>query len=254
MARISRRRFLALAGATILGLATHGSIGAYTIEVERIHLGLGRKILFAPDIHTHGGDRDELVQLASRERPDIIILGGDLWDRLTPSLTVVEGLVAALKQQAGALVYTPGNHEHWIDSRGTISLREALQTLESLGVETLLDDKTTVKGLLVAALDWRDNPANYREPAHRIGEADITVAHSPDAFPHLHPRQHLLLAGHTHGGQLCLPRGRPIKTNSIYGYTWGVYKTPERTMLLSRGAGEMIPPRIYCSRHVYILT
>ncbi len=254
MARVSRRRFLALAGAAILGLATHGSIGAYTIEVERIHIGLGRKVLFAPDIHTHGGDRGELVQLASRERPDIIILGGDLWDRLTPSLTVVESLLATLKQQTGALVYTPGNHEHWTDSRGTISLAEGLHALESIGVTPLIDDKTTVRGLLIAALDWRVNPSHYQEPAQRIGEADIIVAHSPDAFPHLHTRQRLLLAGHTHGGQICLPGKRPFRTNSVYGYTWGVYKLPGKMMLLSRGVGEMIPPRIYCSRHVYILT
>ncbi len=254
MIRINRRNFLKVMAASLLLYNIVGSVRSYSVEVVRLNLGVGRRILFLPDIHAHGGDRSEVIRLAGSIKPDIVILGGDMWDRLTRSWGYIEELVRGLRRSSSHVVAVLGNHEYNADSTGRIRLGEALTTLENLGIAVLRDDKVDLAGLTMAGLDWRSNPRRYDEAARRLGRADIVVSHSPDAFPHLAQGQPLLLAGHTHGGQICLPGGRSLWTNSAYGYTHGVYRVRGRIMVLSRGVGEMVPPRLYCGRQAHLIS
>jgi len=86
-------------------------------------------------------------------------------------------------------------------------------------------------------------------------EADTVLVHSPDTFHYTPPDSSVLvLAGHTHGGQVCLPPGAiPVTTNNLYGYAWGLYRRGRAKIYVSRGVGEMIPPRLDCGRQAIII-
>ena len=253
--RLSRRNFLfALAIATIVYSIPGGIIGYRRLELTRFKLGLGTKLLYLPDIHIHEvGERDYVVELVEDIDPDITALGGDLWDSRLETLEAPLKLVDTLKKKTKHLVLVLGNHEHWAHQDRVVDLREALRELEDRGVVVLVDDRIHLGGLVLGGIDWRENPKYYRDVVAEIGGTDILLSHSPDVFPYLARRQSVLLAGHTYGGQICLPGSIALITNSYYGYKWGLYRDGDKTMYVARGLGEKTPPRIYCSREALLV-
>ena len=82
----------------------------------------------------------------------------------------------------------------------------------------------------------------------------LLLVHRPEVFPqaarHGFP---LVLAGHTHGGQMALPTPRrQINLASLVtGYTRGLYRLGNSTLYVSRGVGVGGPPlRINCRREI----
>ncbi len=253
MPRISRRRFIALASLAAAIYMVPGSVKAYNVELSRYGMGLGVRILHVADLHLHAGDRLEHLRLVETVRPDLLVLGGDTWDMATRDKRRLEEWVSLAVSASRRAIAVLGNHEYNADSRGRLRLSEGLRLLERYGVIVLRDDATRVLGLEVAGLDWRWNPEEYSEAAGSIEgmeSVDLVVAHSPDVLPHLPGGRGLVLAGHTHGGQMCLPGGRGVVTNSVYGFKSGVYSMHGWTMIVSRGAGELVPPRVYCRREL----
>ena len=247
--RIGRRGFLKLASASLAAYALAGVGLAWGRRVTRIDLGIGVRILFAPDTHIHGLDAG-LVEEVNLLEPDLVLLGGDIYDRWSNVREVAETLKGIKAPKVGVL----GNHEHWADTRyGKIPLEKGLAMLREAGVNIVFDSVIEVSGVRVAGIDWRDDPGDY--DGIRLGKADILMAHSPDVFPHVEPSYRIVLAGHTHGGQLCLPGPRPVITNSVYGFKAGFYRRPDGVvMYVSRGAGHIIPLRLYCSRELVLIT
>lgn len=229
-----RRVFLG----SVVGVGLLGAVGAASVGVElrRLDLGLGRRVVFVSDLHIHGVSGLELPEY------DVLLIGGDIYDRNTPGAWAV---VEALAPLRGPKIAVLGNHEYW--DRRRVPLGEGLRALEEAGVHVLRDDWVQVGPLRVHGLDWRDDPRTY--PAVR--DADVVLVHSPDAFQQAVGG--LYLAGHTHGGQFCLPGGVPLITNSYYGYTQGIYRRGEAVMYVSRGVGEMLP-RLWCNREVVLIT
>ena len=78
----------------------------------------------------------------------------------------------------------------------------------------------------------------------------MVVSHNPDFAEKLRDeRVGLVLSGHTHGGQLCVPGfGAPI-VPSRYGqkYLHGLVAAPATTVYISRGLGTVTPPMRYNS-------
>jgi hypothetical protein len=252
--KISRRRLIALAGITLLAYTLPGLRSGREVVVTKIPVGLGRRVLFLSDVHLHRrGERDYVVKAVEDVRGDIVVLGGDLWDSKTKNFDVVAEFVEALRRLAGAVILVPGNHEYWADKDGVVSLDDAIKRLEYRGVIVLRDEAIEARGLRIGGFDWHDNPRDYGAAAKRVGAIELAVSHSPDVFPHLTSSQRFLAAGHTHGGQVCLPGGYGVVTNSVYGYKWGFYREKDKEMYVSRGLGEKYPPRIYCAREVVVM-
>ncbi len=81
------------------------------------------------------------------------------------------------------------------------------------------------------------------------GPLRIALAHSPDQLGWA--RAHgvdLLLAGHTHGGQIRVPLLGPILSATRLGaaYSSGVFHAPPTVMHVTRGVSAQIPVRIHC--------
>ncbi len=233
-----------------------GLASSEKIVVTRLHAGIGARILFLTDIHYHGGSSKIRVirMLLEEARPDIVLIGGDTIDEFTVKPDSVSRLLEVVSSSCRACYAVTGNHEHACIRMGRTTWRRLLAAFESSGCPMLLDEEVEeLGGVRLAGLLWRDDPRDYSTPISRM-DADIIVSHSPDAFKHVDPSDRIImLSGHTHGGQICLPGGRAIYTNSRYGYRSGLYRRGLSTLYVSRGVGEMMPPRLYCWREVVVL-
>jgi predicted MPP superfamily phosphohydrolase len=98
-----------------------------------------------------------------------------------------------------------------------------------------------------------DQPPREALPAGRLR---VGLAHTPDRFPWARrQRLDLLLAGHTHGGQIRLPGIGPLVAPSWYGSRWasGVFHWAPTVMHVSRGLSGVHPVRLRCSPEVSLL-
>jgi predicted MPP superfamily phosphohydrolase len=86
---------------------------------------------------------------------------------------------------------------------------------------------------------------------------DVILALYPEVFDHIDPeRRCVVLAGHLHGGQICLPRpgGRLRLSQRGRRYTEGVYRRGRVTMHVSRGTGTtFVPFRVLARPEVTML-
>jgi predicted MPP superfamily phosphohydrolase len=88
-------------------------------------------------------------------------------------------------------------------------------------------------------------------------ELRILLAHTPDRYPWARQQRFdLMLAGHTHGGQVQLPLIGPVVSPSIFGtqYASGVFDEPPTVMHVSRGVSGEHPLRWNCPPELAQLT
>jgi predicted MPP superfamily phosphohydrolase len=83
------------------------------------------------------------------------------------------------------------------------------------------------------------------------------LAHSPDQFGWAQANEvDLMLAGHNHGGQVCLPLLGPIVAPSLHGvrYGSGTFRAGNTVMHVSRGTSSLTPLRWNCPPEIAVLT
>lgn len=78
----------------------------------------------------------------------------------------------------------------------------------------------------------------------------ILLAHSPDVIYKVKGRASLILAGHTHGGQIRLPLIGPLWVPATRKYAYGFFNEGKTMMYVSRGLGEILPIRFNCPPEV----
>jgi predicted MPP superfamily phosphohydrolase len=164
----------------------------------------------------HFGMNPEFVgRLIERVRPlhyDLCVLTGD-YRALTSG--PYDAALFELKQLRphlkGAVYAVLGNHD-------TIRMVPAM---EAMGYSVLLNERVKVQRegetIYLAGIDDAHfyRLENYHHAAHDIptDAVSILLSHTPEAYRHAaHAGFDLMLCGHTHGGQICLPGGRPIVT------------------------------------------
>jgi predicted MPP superfamily phosphohydrolase len=157
-----------------------------------------------------------------RERPDVILLPGDIHhgsrESLERTLPELRALLSQLRAPGG-VYFVLG------DSEG---LRKARRELAGTGVRLLHDQvaRTRVRGrdITIGGIQrtWRSAPARgviaRLERAPGEGDVRILLAHRPDAGLLLRrgTRVDLTVAGHTHGGQVALPLlGPPVLSTGV---------------------------------------
>ncbi|MGD0533342.1 MAG: hypothetical protein ABSA62_14025 [Methyloceanibacter sp.] len=83
----------------------------------------------------------------------------------------------------------------------------------------------------------------------RYDEFSILISHTPEVYRHAaHADFNLLLSGHTHGGQICLPGGIPITLHSVLPRSMGSGAWKYHDIgYTSVGAGSsVVPVRFNC--------
>lgn len=206
------------------------------------------------DLHVAGPDMPperlaRIVEQVNALAPDIVMIAGDLVSD-KPFATRrydADAAVAPLRQlraPLGALAVL-GNHDHW---RNTAAFRRAVP---ATGV-TLLTNQAVRRGpLTIGGID--DEITRHADVAKTMRAMDalpgpgLVLSHSPDIVPLLPARIPLVLAGHTHCGQIRLPLIGRISTASRYGerYACGRIEEAGRTILVTAGLGTSIVPLRY---------
>jgi predicted MPP superfamily phosphohydrolase len=184
--------------------------------------------------------------LANRLKPDAVLIAGDFISEkrlATAHYPFREGVapLADLRSRFGTFAVL-GNHDHWA---GAMVARAALR---DAGVH-LLDNAAARAGpLVIGGLDdaftgHADLDATLRAMA-RLGGEPVLLSHSPDPFPRVPASVPLMLAGHTHCGQIRLPLVGAISYMSEFGdrYACGVVREAGKTLVVSAGLGTSILP------------
>lgn len=202
---------------------------------------------------------ERIVDRIDALRPDIVFIAGDFIYGHAPGSAARLGEpmvvpLARLRPRLG-VVAALGNHDHWT---GVNAVRDQLQRA---GV-TVVDNGAIRRGPLAIGVvgdDFTgraDIPATHRA-MRRLAGARLMLSHSPDIAPALPADVSLLLAGHTHCGQVLLPLLGPISEVSRYGarYRCGVARAPGRDVVVTAGLGTSGGPfRLGAPPDLWLLT
>ncbi|MFL6591587.1 MAG: metallophosphoesterase [Luteimonas sp.] len=202
------------------------------------------------DIHTgsprNGVDKlDRVVAQLSASDSDVVIMAGDyvilkvfLGKYVTPEVVAAHLKPLLAHKRVYAVL---GNHDWWKNGG---RVRHAL---ESIGVTVLENQATEVnfgrcRLWLVGVGDlWEGHPDVRRAfSGVRDGAPVVAITHNPDIFPRLPARASLVIAGHTHGGQVNLLPGQP---SVRFGhYIAGPITDQGRQLFVTPGIGTSILP------------
>lgn len=231
----------------------------------------GLRIAMISDIH--GGSNGiteekirEIVAVTNREDPDLVVLLGDYVSQAREdkpirqrSLKMEMGVIAdnlqGLRARYGVFAVL-GNHDAWAGEAniaselrrvGFIVLQDEIIAIEKDG------HRMRILGLKdhLSIRSWKSLSSNIRNAAAGGSGGDVIVLeHSPDIFHALNETKplgdefKLMLAGHSHGGQVWLPVfGSPIVPSS-YGqkYNRGHIREDGKDMFVTTGIGTSILP------------
>jgi predicted MPP superfamily phosphohydrolase len=148
-----------------------------------------------------------------------------------------------------------GNHDHWRDEA------EVGEALKRIGVRVLDNDAARAGPLAIGGLDdaftGKDDVRATVRKMKAVGGVPVLLSHSPDPFATLSADVPLMLAGHTHCGQIHLPLIGPLATESAYGerYACGLMRENDRTLVVSAGLGtSVLPLRIGAAPDMWQIT
>jgi uncharacterized protein len=222
------------------------------------------RLLLISDLHVAGPDMppERLARIVARINaiaPDIIAVAGDLVsDKAVAtrrySMTEAVAPLTALRAPLGVYVAL-GNHDHWRDGPA------ARAALAEAGIRELRNDAVRAGPIALGGLDdhyTRHADLEAATAAMRAaGGAMVLVSHSPDPFPELPADVGLMLAGHTHCGQIAPWPVGPIATASRHGrrYACGRIEEAGRTLIVTAGLGtSMLPLRIGAPPDMWLVT
>lgn len=210
----------------------------------------GFRILFISDIHapSRGRVRRNLVRFLSRRanQYDLILFGGDYQFGLRkPSVKTIESAAAVLSAaRARHGVYAcVGNHDHPVLIE-ELRARTNVTIAENGSFSILPDLAIAIVGDAWDGLDDIETAWKGIEP----GSFVIVLSHSPDIAARAARRGgHLLICGHTHGGQVRLPFfGSPITRVRLHPkLVRGDFLIEEMLVHVTEGFGvSLLPVRI----------
>jgi predicted MPP superfamily phosphohydrolase len=208
------------------------------------------RLALVSDLHVvRLGIRERRVlEILERERPDVIALNGD-FNALGAPADACGEVLARMHAPLGMFA-TLGN---WDYGHPVANWRSFLA---GHGVRLLTNEASPVtEGLWVAGLDdalvgWPDADAALASVPP--GVFVIGLIHCPVLFDDVATRFPLVLAGHTHGGQIRIPGLRPLYLpRGCWPYVAGWYERDGSRMYVSRGLGSPgLPIRIACPPEV----
>ncbi len=225
----------------------------------------GLKIGHISDIHLTGKMSQDYYHFAIDQllegKPDLIVIAGDIID-YARCLPWLEPLLKRLQSPLGCS-YVLGNHDRRLGDIGPL-----VAQLKQLGLHDLgeADQRIPLAGggslwLTGNELPWFrrrqiESPCVVPQPVV-ANELRIGVSHSPDQISWARrQRLDLMLAGHTHGGQIRIPLVGPLVAPSHYGsqFASGVFYLKPTLMHVSRGLSGVHPFRWLCPPEISILT
>lgn len=207
-----------------LGLYRRGLHNAAAIQIRHNEVVMPRlplpfdgfTVLHLSDLHL---DMDDgypaaLIERLRQLHYDVCVMTGDFRAKTYgPHEAAIKALAQVRPHLRGSVYAVLGNHD---------SIR-MVPAIEALGITALLNESVALeRGGARIHLAGIDDPhyyqvENFDKAATNIppDEVAILLSHSPETYQRAaHTGFDLMLSGHTHGGQICLPGGIALMTNA----------------------------------------
>lgn len=246
----------------------------YTVPLENVQSDV--KIVFLSDLHCeqYGENNAELVEAIAAQKPDIIALPGDLFNRDSSEADAdkVCKFISQLPQIAPTY-FTIGNHEaDYIFENGSVILdkvQAAGITVLECGYEDLTVNGTEFRLGGMSELAYKGGDDKYDPMAENFLTdycntelPKVMLSHRPEAFAFKHACKDwnvdLILSGHTHGGLIRLPvvGGVVAPIQGLFPkYYYGEYELYDSTMIITSGlAGYYWAPRMFNPPEICVVT
>lgn len=253
---------------SLLGLYRRGIRNALELHLVALELswsGLppafdGYRVLHLSDTHFDAlpALTEALTALLDGLEVDLVVLTGDFcvgmggaFDRLSQSIADALG---AVRSRDGRLAVL-GDHDP----------ADVVEALESRDIRVLTNDSVNLdradQRIVITGLDdvhrFYTDEAREALIAQREGFR-VALVHSPEVADLAADAGYsLYLCGHTHGGQICLPGGRPIVTllTRCRFAAAGLWRLRDMMGYTSRGIGVAAPPvRFNCRGEAVVIT
>jgi len=213
------------------------------------------RLVLISDVHVSRPDMPpsrlaDIVARINRLEPDVVVIAGDLTSDKPSAIRVETGEALAplrgLRTPLGVFaVY--GNHDH---DRGIAETRRALVRA---GVRPLVNEAVRIGPI---ALGGADDAATGHENLEltlarmrALGGPMVLVDHAPTLFKFLPPDVGLMLAGHTHCGQINIP---PWLDDRL---ACGIVRKGRRQLIVTAGLGtSIIPLRFRAPPDLWLIT
>lgn len=259
----------------------------YTISVQKVTSPI--RIVLLTDLHScyYGKGQEQLISAIDEQSPDLILMGGDIFDDRLPIRNTEQLLLGIAGRYP--CYYVTGNHEH---RDGTESFRFKMSMLKKYGVTVLSNacETITVNSAVInlcgvedpesymVSFDRRKNRRRCKTTKTEMIQAfnrhldavkaqakkdhfTVLLSHRPELFENYVSRAFdLVLCGHAHGGQWRIPgvlNGLYAPQQGLFPlYAGGKYEKGSTTMIVSRGlAKETTPiPRIFNPPELVVIT
>jgi uncharacterized protein len=278
---LSRRRFLtasaALLATTTATYAHATTIAPHNLTLENLTIPIpnlapsrhGTRLALLSDLHA--GPRvsfahiQRALRMAADLQPDYLLIPGDFVDSTLSHLEPLCQLLAPIAARIPTYGST-GNHDFARDFRTLRFANTVCEALQSAGVRMLRNafhQPTPGPGELCFA-GLEDLWSGHLDPAPLTGApADasiILLSHNPDSYESAaHLRFHLMLSGHTHGGQVCIPGIGPLilpiqHRDRAAGLLHLNPTQPHQALYVTRGIGHLRKIRFFCPPEITLIT
>ena len=211
----------------------------------------GFTIVQLSDLHVEMSESamERVIDLLEEARYDVCVLTGDYrGGTCGPYDTTLAGMARVRAGIKSPIYGVLGNHD-------TICM---VPGLEAMGIRMLLNESDVIERggqhLYLGGIDdahfYGMDDIEKTASAIPNDEFSILISHTPEVYRQAaHADFNLLLSGHTHGGQICLPGGIPITLDSILPRYMGsgAWKYHDLIGYTSVGAGSsVVPVRFNC--------
>lgn len=252
---------------TLVGLRHRALTNALDVHLRLLDVYLpdlpealdGYTILQLSDIHAGQipGIVENSVHKIRGLSVDLAVLTGDI-----QSFGIPQGLVAA--QKIDSLVAAINARDGIFGVLGNHDGHDLVSPMEELGVKMLINESVYLEkdGFSIQLTGIDDIGSFFVRSSEEIlsapacGALSIALVHSPDiADVAALAGYSLYLCGHTHGGQICLPSGKPIRTclDRHHHLASGLWKWGDMVGYTSRGLGVVVPARFNCPPEIVLI-
>jgi len=235
--KISRREFIAAALLALPGgiLAEGGFVEPNWLKIchQKVGENPAHRFVHITDLH-HKGDRrylESVVETVNRLSPDFVCFTGDIIEEgkfLSEALEILGGIKATM-------FGVPGNH----DFKSGVSFEPIKKCFAAGGGAWLLNEQKEVGGGKINLIGLAESHSPSPLPPSNPRAKNILLMHYPSWVNRLYGQKFdLILAGHSHGGQVRIPFYGPLCLPfGCDGYDLGMFQTNAGPLYVNPGIG-----------------
>lgn len=254
---MNRRKLLRLTASAGIGWCIFEPwiLEPYWLKIKRFNVSgkkASHRLVHITDIHYKGNRPylEKVIEVVNSLSPDFICFSGDLIEEAS----YLDEALDTLSSLKYPVYGVPGNHDYWSGA----SFSRISQFCESTGGAWLVDQDTLTKDRQIQIIGATGNQISL--PTLQPNFKHLLLVHYPlfvKQIANLFDQQSfsLVLAGHSHGGQVRLPLwGAIILPDRVGSYDLGLFQTKIGLLYVNPGIGTfLMPVRSFCRPEISLI-